>query len=458
MVKRTLSNIIDLLIYAIVFFLLFKSSRLEVNEINARYFYFASFLLVFFLPILVIKNTVGKILLKVHWDDQDNRIRMKLCAKYFIYFAILSPTFTFVGFFRNFPLLNHQVPDSGLIGLILFPIVLLTCDLIFFLASWGKFHITDYILLIRLKSRPFNRKWWITLGYVYFLAGCFILCSAFSYKMNLSTKSLTEKLTSNLFKEQYCQDQFFGNQVWVIRNNYSHVFTISDPWSFIYKRNLEQKTLYLNVPEHVFNSVEERKEVCYNLLSQSMLNDAFNSYHPQQTRIVLSYTEKGSFVEYYNYFYFYYFDNSIPHWGINGGVKGDSTTANDYINLVSKLHSDRVSSVEQRTGMEWSEIVKKSAEDTVFSKQIDSYFMGVSLDGAIYPNTFELKLDSSKIIFHKIKFEDSPKYGFLQINFPIQDLQFRANISNLWTGKLIEYDENVDYLMFIRNLVTDKSL
>ena len=330
--KRLLSNLIDFIIYIIIFFILFKISGLETNTNHLYYFYFISFVITFIFPVFLIKNTIGKKITKLEWEDKTN-LKLKLFTKYTLYYLAVAPSFSILSAISSFPLLNPVIGDFDKILSVQLFFALVITDIIVFIASLGKYHIIDYIINLNLSNYNFKRKPMRFLFSLYLYFSIFFLFNLYSYKYNLSFSSIGNSFSSSMYKEQYPADLFYGNSVFSLKEKSDGVFSPTNPLSFIYKQKLSQKTLYLNVPTQIFKSESERKSICLNLIMQSYRNDLFSDFKPEQTRIVLSNIEQGMFLEYYNYFYIYYFDNDLIEWNVYGGIEADSITMKNYIDF-----------------------------------------------------------------------------------------------------------------------------
>jgi len=111
--------------------------------------------------------------------------------------------------------------------------------------------------------------------------------SVFLIKKNFQPERLQAHVKSIIYSEQCPSDQLYGSNVLVTKQFTDHVFAPSDPFSFLFDRKFQQKTLFVNLPYQIFQSLEVRKKVCLFLVDQSMINDIFSFDKSKQLRVVL---------------------------------------------------------------------------------------------------------------------------------------------------------------------------
>ena len=454
-----MSNVLDFSIYLLVFLLLFKMSRLDTESGSLYYFYFVSFLFTFFFPVVLIKNTIGKKVLGLQWTEVTN-LKLKLGAKYTLYYLAVAPSFSIITAITSFPFLNPEFRDFDKILSAKIFLVYITTDILVFVFSLGKHHLLDYVLNLSLKKSSYSRKPYKTLTIVYVFFGLLFFANVYTYKYDITFSRIESHFGKGLYKEHYPSDLYYGSGVFTLKDQSPNVFSPSKPLSFIYSQKLPQKTLYLNLPEIAFNSESERKKICMDIVAQSRLNDLFSEFKPRQTRIVLSNFKRGFFLEYYNNFYIYYYDNYLPEWNIYGGIQADSITMRSYIafnnNHVKSLLK-KIENMEEKLGLTWKEIVDESENNEVYSKEIMELYRS-NLDITTFYDGLEIKLDTSKLELNRIEFSDTKLNGYMNINLPVQDLEQRVNLTNFLNDELLEYDENVDYLRILRDEITNKGI
>jgi hypothetical protein len=457
--RRLLSNIIDFAIYIIVFFILFKISGLETDTNHLYYFYFISFLLTFIFPVFLIKNTIGKKITKLEWEDKID-LKLKLFTKYTLYYLVVAPSFSILSAISSFPLLNPVIGDFDKILSVQLFFALFITDIVVFAVSLGKHHIIDYALNLNLSNYKYRRKPIRFLYSVYLYFSVFFIFNLYSYKYNLSFSSIGNSLSSSFSKEQYPEDLFYGNYVFSLKEKSDGVFLPTKPLSFIYKQKLPQKTLYLNVPSQIFKSENDRKSICLDLIMQSYRNDMVSDFKPEQTRIVLSSIEQGIFLEYYNYFYIYYFDNDLFEWNVYGGIEADSITMKNYIefnNNYTRGLLGKMENLEKKLNLTWEEIIEESDKNKNIENQVKGIYNS-SFSSTLYYDKLIISLDTNKLKLNRIDFTDTKLNGYMNFNFPITELQQRVNLTNLINGEVLEYDENVDYLKLLREETTNKGI
>jgi len=450
--KRVFSNILDFLIFFLVFFISFKISGLEYNIAHSYFFYFSSFCIVFLIPIATIDNTIGKEIINLYWHKSTN-LKLKLSLKYFLYYLIVAPTFSIPTALASFPYLNNQIKGPDLVISFKLLFVFFATDLIIFIFSLGKFHLLDYFLNLMIKKNKFVHSQFASLGIICLFFGLFFITNILQYKNNISYKSVEYSAFNIIHKEQYPRDLFFGNSVFVTKENSTKSFTPTKPLSFLFSNSVKQKTLYLNLPEQIFNSEYEREKVCINLINKSNLNDYFSKYDTEQTRIILTNLKMGKYLESYKYYYIYYFENNLPEWGIYGGIKADSITADKYVKFINNYNRDRIQKIENSQNLSWSEIIEKCENDSEFENNIRNALTSNINFNTGY-ETLTIRIDSSRLILNKIKFSDTKLNGFVNFNFPIKAPEHSINTINFGNYEIIENDDNVDFLKHLRKEIT----
>lgn len=450
--RRLLSNIIDFILYLVTFFLIFKVSGLDANRDNFYFLIFISFVVIFILPVLSFSNTIGKRILKLHWEESKG-IKTKLLFKYFIYFLILNPSLSIVAAITSLPIFKESTINNDLLFNINIFVASIVSHLLFFFITKGRCHILDYYLKSYLTGYSFKKRLSVSLGIIFLFSGSFFLARIYEYKGNISHSIIDNVFFSRFIKEQYPEDSFYGNRVYTMRKESTDIFTPADPFSFFFKRMNKQKIIFLNLPQDVLKSDSQRRSICYDLILKSSANNLYNDYSPIQTKIVLTSYKLGHFLESYKYTYVYYFEDNIMEWGVYGGIKMDSTSAENYVNFINSHNRSRRKKIEKKFNLMWKEIVNKAEYDNDFKNElIQSY--GVSLKPELYKNSIKIYLDTVSLKLNKISFEDVELTGWMGLQFPIRFKTEEHQFYNfLVKGGIPEYDQNVIYLSHLRDLV-----
>ncbi|MBL0013006.1 MAG: hypothetical protein IPP30_04390 [Flavobacterium sp.] len=245
-------------------------------------------------------------------------------------------------------------------------------------------------------------------------------------KKDISVRNLYSSISNDIYTENFPEDLFYGNKVFVVKRKSDTVFIPSDMLSFLFKKEYKQKLLFLSLPFEIFNSKEERFIICKELLLQSIRNDMFMQFHPKQTRITLRAFKKGNFLEYYNYTYTYYF-NRDGYWGLYGGIKNDSTMVDTYYSFIKQTKAIKSEKI--------------SFQSTILSDKI------------------MIRSKTAKLQFDKISFDETPQRGMMQLNFPPQNIIYRTNYWNIIDGsEFPDLEEDFFYLQFCRDEISSKSL
>lgn len=457
--KRLLSNLIDIVLYFIVLFLFLKLSGQEPESAYLNFFYFISFIVTFVFPVVLLENTFGKQLVKLKWKSSPN-LKPKLCIKYFTYYAVVAPGIAIFSAIFSFPYLNDYLKEFSQSTTIVFTIIYVLTDVIVFLFSIGRFRILDYLMELKIDGHEYLKNPLKVMGITYLFFGLWFLVSVYSFKYDMSFKSIEKNLSSVLYKEQYPSDLFYGNYVITTKNYSENVFTPSKPFAFLHPKKLSQKTLYLNLPEQVFNSESERKNVCLKLIVQSYSNDTYADFEPVQTRIVLSSSKRGFFFENYYYRYTYYFDNQLPQWSVFGGFKADSLATGSYTNFINNYNKSlvrKIDIIEKQYDLTWKEIVERSEIDDQFEREIMGLYSS-GLSATTFYDRVEIYLDTVKLELNKIEFTDTKLNGYMNFGFPITNPTHTLYSKDFIDGESMEYDDNIESLKFLRQEVINNGI
>lgn len=422
-IKRILSNIIDIILYLGLFILLNFITHIENNIDASLFLLFITFILYFGLPLFFIGNTLGKIFLGLKWKNSANILLINI--KYYVYFLAFFPGFSLVSLFTNFP--YFKIDNYNLAISIQLLITIAILDFLTFLFSLGKFHLLDYILNLKLENLDYKKKELKSLTIVLLFWTIFIFTNLFFLKLDLTIKKVNDSVSKDIYFENFPEDMFYGNKPFIVKLKSDSVFITSDMLSFLFNKVYDQKVIYLNLPYEIFNSKEDRYKVCKDLLIQSMHNDIFTDYDPKQTKIVLRSFKEGCFLEYYSYNYTYYFNKGEYSWGIYGGIKNDSLTVEKYNTFVNKVNKQK-------------------------SKK------NINLHSTLYNNKYVININEDKIKFEKINFNETEMKGMMQLNFPPQPIIYRANYWNIINGEIPDFEDNIFYLKFSRDEISGKSL
>jgi hypothetical protein len=422
-IKRILSNIIDIILYLGLFILLNFITQIENNIDASLFLLFITYILYFGLPLFFVGNTIGKVLFGLKWKNSGNLLIINI--KYYIYFLTFFPGFSLVSLITNFP--YFKIDNYNLAISIQLLITISILDFLVFLFSLGKYHLLDYVLNLKLENLEYKKKELKSLTIILLFWIIFIFTNLFFLKLDLTIKKVNDSVSKDIYFENFPEDMFYGNKPFIVKLKSDSVFITSDMFSFLFNKVYNQKVLYLNLPFEIFNSNEDRYKVCKDLLIQSMRNDIFTGYNPKQTKIVLRSFKEGHFLEYYSYNYTYYFNNVESSWGIYGGIKNDSLTVNKYNNFVNNV-----------------------------SKQKNK--KNINLHSTLYNNKYVININKDEIQFEKIHFDEVEMKGMMQLNFPPQSIIYRANYWNIISGEIQDLEDDIFYLKFSRDEISGKSL
>ena len=419
--KRIASNLIDILLFLSGFIVLKLLSSENKSSEEAFYLIFASYILLFVPPLLTHGNIIGKLVMNLTYKSSKSKIFLK----YSIYLLAFFPGFSIISTITDFP--YFQASNYNIAISIQLLITLSLLNLIVFLLSAGKYHILDYLLNIQICGLEFNKKPLKSLTIALLFWSILVFTNLAFLKKDISVERVFNSLSKEVYNENFPEDLFYGNKIFVVRRKYDGVFIPSDMFSFLFRKEYDQKLLFLTVPFEVFNSKEDRFAICKELLLQSGYNDIFAGYKPKQTRITLRTFKDGDFLEYYSYSYTYYFNEDNGVWGIYGGIKNDSTMIDSYSSFVVNIPRNKT-----RT---------------------------VNFESTIYTNKYIIKHENAELNFEVIPFEVAPMKGSMQMNFPPQNIIYRGNYWNVVDGsEITDMDDDYYYLKFCRDEISSKYL
>lgn len=419
--RRILSNIVDLIVFFFIYVCLTTYYGNARNFDIAQYLMFVSFVIGIAIPVLTTKNTIGKHIFKLSWEQPKY-----LWIKYAIYFCLYTPFISFTSLFTNFPYFQLGQNKPFILGVTITFVIL---DCLIFIFSLGKYHILDYFFNFQIIGLQYKKNELKSLS-IFNLFWCIFLLMNFALlKNDLSFKKVHDLIVGEFYYENFPEDQFYGKAPIVIRQKSSAVFICSDMLSFLFNKEYNQKILYLDLPYSIFSSEKERFEVCKNLLFQSITNDIYLAHSVDQTKIVLKSVHYGKYGDYSSYSYTYYYDNgeSSPKWGIYGGIKNDSLTVDKYFNFIKNLPP-----------------IKSNVINIQSSKS---------------QNDFTINIVQDSLKFEKLQFKDVEPQGFWNLNFPPQYMMFQTHYWNILDSQApTPNDENIYWLLISRNASTAKYL
>lgn len=445
--KRVLSNFIDLILFILIYIILGYISNFERTENNMNYILFVTFILYFIIPIIIVKNTFGKLLLNVSWLD-NSKTKYFLALKYSIYFLFFAPKFSLISLLANIPIINASNYDKLLS--IQFFCTFLTLDIIIYLLSKGKYHIVDYIFNLQIKNLSYQKNELKSLSIILSFVSIFFIINITCFRFNLSFQNINNSISKDIYNERFPIDKFYGSRILVIKQKTSQIILPNNMLSFLFEKEYNQKILFLYLPYNIFNSTVERKRICYELINQSLTNDFFSEFKPEQTKIVLTTIKEGYFFEDYDYRYTYYYSHKIPQWGIYSGIKADSAIIKDYVNFVTGIENDNNEKLKL--------ILKKSKKNIKKNFEIEDELKFVHFNSVIYCDRLEISSKKNKLTLKKIDFNKADLQGNFQLNFPVQSLNSRVHFFNILSNQTFENDENVYNLIFARKEISDKYL
>ena len=320
-IKRILASLINILLLILIVLIIYPIFKHFEIELDNKIFYLISYTIAYFLPILLFRSTVGLKILKVEINSTP-----KLLLKYFIYYLIIS---NFLGEYCSIlsELFNLQELSLTIISI---EVTLLLIHLMMFVLSGGKYNLLDFILNITHASKYFQRTnekrliIWLSFCYLVF----FMVFLADRSNIIDYIKSLTSP-NSKYDISNYYPAEIFENYGIIRAEKFeeSNKILISyDSLSIAQDKILVKKTIYVTINKGVNEYILRRKELCNNLIYYSSINDYLGKIYEDvdQTKIVLIYILRNTFLSGLSSTYLYYYDNKDPNGQVYGGVNLDS--------------------------------------------------------------------------------------------------------------------------------------
>jgi hypothetical protein len=268
-----------------------------------------------------LKTTIGLKLLKIEVNSAP-----KLLLKYFIYYLIIAQIFAaYLSIISEF----FNIEELG-ITIISIEIVFILINVIMFILSRGKFNLLDFAFNIIHASKSYRRTnektLIIWLSFCYLIALPSILSDKFSFIPYL--ESLISPNSKYNVTNYYPADIFenYGDIIAEKFEESNKILIFSDPSSIVQDKILVRKTIYVKINKGVNENILRRKELCNNLIYYSSINDYLGKIYGEvdQTKIVLIYIKRNTFLSGLSSTYLYYYDNKDSNGQVHGGINLDS--------------------------------------------------------------------------------------------------------------------------------------
>lgn len=339
-IKRILATLINFLLFIFAIFIVYPVFNHYEIDIDYKIFYLIIFSIVYFSPILYLKSTVGLKILKIEINSAP-----RLFLKYFIYYLIIS---NFLGDYYGILFELFKFKEFG-ITIISIEVSLLLIHFVMFALSGGKYNLLDFILNITHASKNYRqtneKRLIIWLSFCYLVAFTAILGDRFAIASYL--ESLISPNSKYNIPNYYPADVFENYAV--LRSEKfeenNKILIYFDTSSIVQDKILVRKTIYATINKEVNENIVKRNELCKNIIYYSSINDYVGDIYGDvdQTKIVLIYIKRNTFLSGLSYTYLYYYDNKDPNGIVYGGINLDSliksydSYPNTFIKTVSNI-------------------------------------------------------------------------------------------------------------------------
>jgi hypothetical protein len=275
--KRILADIIDVLLFAFVYYLFSLISGLSNSTEHRVFFISITAIFVLYTPSFLIKNTVGKEILNLRWINSPE-IRIKLFSKYLFYTILFLPSINPLSIFTSFPFYNQDVINIDKIFLFKLTLVYLVCDIVVFICSLGRYRIIDYFLNLKLVNEYYTKNTYRSLSIMLSFFTVLFISNVVQYRYEITFSEMAEKLVSKVSNESFPIDLIPGGAILSLHEMSTAVYVPSNPLTFIISKQLPIKTIYIYVPFEIFKSDILRRNTCYDVLKYSLRNDIYSDW------------------------------------------------------------------------------------------------------------------------------------------------------------------------------------
>jgi len=439
-IKRIIASLINIFIFLAITLGLYPLLNLLRIEVAPKYFLFIVFCIVFFIPIIKLKSTIGNKITNTKPSDYN-----KLLVKYLLYYIIVSGIWgSYINIFNS--ILNINIFQNLSSGLLLFALLItfLIIMVSLFLFSGGKFNLIDFILKLSYDQKDFSRNIYLTLS-TWFLSFYIVMFLGISIKKNFVYEFFESMLnpSNGAISYAYFPSDIFDDfsPFQIVKYNWNNeILTFSDESSFFQDRYLQQKTVYCIINKSTFESPLKRYELCIHLKYYSQIDDVFNDNetNPDQTKYVLIYNKPQTFFSVKTYLFKYFYDNQNPKHGIYGGVNLDSLS-NEYIKQDIESSNKYNSLLAKALGISIDSLYRRTSEDgnLKINEREDSLLRNFGFSSSFSDNYFVLDI----IPFFSVKPDSMLNFSFPNIN------QYQVNLTDN-----NYFDEKLYKAIYLRDL------
>lgn len=322
--KRILASLVDLILVIIIGISLFQVFSYYDIKVEYHLIMLFIFLLGITLPVMVLCNTIGYYVFNIHIEYNAN-IKSKLLTKYFVYFIIFSGISERIYSCLKYLFDNYTIILLPITTSIRISITFLSLSFLTFLFTFGKANLLDLIFRIQFINSFVPRQRLLFYN-IYIIGFIFVMSGVLEYKFKQQfnfSKFFTSVINSS--NNGYYPIEIFGDYMdqeyqFVFQNdeNTYNAISLSDPNSLFHKRYLSTRTISIMINSKTKNSIMQRKELLYKLLSYEKYSSVEDRKNVDQIIFNLYYYEYKYFY-YYQYVYTYYYDTKSPNLLINGG-------------------------------------------------------------------------------------------------------------------------------------------
>jgi len=323
LIKRILASLINFSAFILATFALYPIFKFFNLEIDDDFFLLIVFCVVYFIPILSLKSTIGLKICNIYPNSY-----LRLFLKYCIYYAGTSGLI--------FGLMYFVIDLSRLQGseLLIFYLAFTIPFIIpfSFILTSGHYNFLDYLLNLvhgkvahKRKSTHIILIWYV---WIYLLVVIALLFKMLSFPALID---YVKKPSSPIHSNNYYPIEIFNNYTIGLRDLFyesSDIIVFTDSASLLSNKIVGQKTIYANINESTFLSNNKRYELCYLLLRYSSTNDSLNNIYSKvdQTKFLFLYSEQNGLFTHKCYLFTYYYDHNNPYAEdlIYGGINLDS--------------------------------------------------------------------------------------------------------------------------------------
>lgn len=313
-IKRIAATIINILIFVSCIFAIYPLLLYFDINISKRHFLLLIFIITFFIPIILLKTSLGNYILTIKTSSRNKEL-----IKSFIYYLFISGVIVELLEIFN----NSFVP----LDIIFISISLFIVSNVLFFYTKGSYNFIDFILSLHYVAAPYHKKYiwlsyiWLNFIFLFFSLSFFSKEQDIENTLRESLSLITDTHYQGYFPKEIFNEYSFGEFI-----EYSTRTDIISPThmeSFYQPISLTEKNIYASINKQTFLDETARYNLCLELYKYSYYADIFEYKKDKditQTKFYLTYYEPFTFFSTKTYTYIYYLNKINDSYSLSGGI------------------------------------------------------------------------------------------------------------------------------------------